>query len=225
MARRKINVDEAVELYEAGATSVQLAERYKATHPSILKALRKAGVKIRPPRRGSVSRHADKADKVAALYRDGLNMSSIADRLGIGRSTIRRLLIAKGIKPRPHGLREATITMPDDPYILGYLAGLFDGEGNLQTREKHGGNSISCKIAIYNTEPRVMDWLCENVGGKIRWDHARTVRHGWKPMGIWAIYRALDVKRFLEATLPLLIVKREQAVRMLEVIREKVDVY
>jgi hypothetical protein len=112
--------------------------------------------------------------------------------------------------------------MPNDPYVIGYIAGIFDGEGNLQLRYR--GN-MQAKVCIYNTNKHVIEWLSDQVpGSKIRRDTKRVEREGWLPCGIFSLYRARDVKIFLEAILPYLIVKKDAAITALAFFKEKFDI-
>ena len=147
-------------------------------------------------------------DKIVTAYKSGQTMRGIADHLEIGQGSVWRTLRAQGIKSRPHGLRQKTVEMPSDPGLIGYVAGLFDADGNVQFRNKHG-TSIGCKVSIYNTNRDLIEWLGDLMGGNMLWDTKRTERHGWKPMGSWTLYRARDVATFLKATRPFIIVKRD----------------
>lgn len=216
-------IDDIVASYESGQNTVQLGAKYDVSSRTIRKHLLRAGVVMRPPHRGSELRYDDAwIDDVVKAYLGGETMDVIAVRLGVGRGTVWRALTARAVTVRPHGLRASTVTVPSNPVHLGYLAGLLDGEGNLQMRLRNVGR-IGGKMAIYSTTAEVMDWLIANVGGKVRWDHKRTERNGWKPIGIWEVYRARDVAMLLEALLPHLIIKRETALTIITSIREKVD--
>jgi hypothetical protein len=212
MERRKIDVIEAAGLYGAGRTTVELAARYGVAPRSVRKALLRAGVTMRPPHRGSQPKIPTTVRAQAiAQYRKGASQAQIATDLAIGQSSVARILATAGMATRPHGLRRQTVTIPADLAVLGYIAGMLDGEGNLQVRRE---KSVGCKVAIYSTTAEVLDWLTTQVGGKVRWDHART-RRGWKPIGIWELTRARDVFALLTALLPYLIIKRAAAIEML----------
>lgn len=212
--------DVIVKEYLAGETSTSLGKRYGVSSHAILRLLRKANIRIRS--KGGSDKVYDEGWTAAfvAAYQAGEAIMSIAERMGVGHGTVWRALHSANIPPRPHGLRTRTVTVPTDPFILGYFAGLLDGEGNLQMKPKHDGKSVGCKLAIYNTNADVMAWLEGNIGGKARWDHKRVEREGWLPIGIWEIYRARDVAILLHAVLPLLIVKRQTAETMLALFDE-----
>jgi hypothetical protein len=205
--------------YLGGLTSVDLAAKYGMTPAAICRRLGRAGVRLRPARRRTIYDKAELAVEIASAYRSGEPMNQIGVRFGVSRSTVCRAIHSAGASTRPHGLRRRTVSVPTG-INLGYLAGLFDGEGNLQMRYK-SETSLACKIAIYSTTPEVMTWLTDNVGGAVRWDHARVKRRGWLPIGSWCVYRAQDVAALLAAMLPLLLVKRATAVKTLRVIRSR----
>lgn len=205
--------------YLGGATSTELGTKYGMTHAAVTRRLKRAGVALRPARRRTVYDKREKAAAMVAAYTAGEPMAQIGERFGVGRSTVCRAIHSAGATTRPHGLRRRTVSVPTGA-DLGYLAGLFDGEGNLQMRHKRRG-SLACKIAIYSTTAGVMDWLTEHVGGAVQWDRARMKRRGWLPIGAWCVYRVQDVAVLLTAMLPLLIVKRAAAVKALAIFRSR----
>lgn len=149
-------------------------------------------------------------------------MRELAETCSIGFSSVQRILRAAKVKTC--WARRQTIRPPTDPAVLGYLSGLFDGEGNLQFKDRHG--SIGCKMAIYNTCPEMMRWIVKHVpGGSLRYDTKRTRDRGWKPIGIWEVYRSRDVAALLMAMLPFLTAKRKSAEAALRLFSEKFDVH
>ena len=210
--------------YRSGQTTVEIAAKYNVHHVAINNRLRKMGIEIRKAQRRSPIDQSAFLERVSAAYRSGEPMPDIAAREGVGRSTINRALRDASVQTRRHGTRAKTVRIPDDPVKLGYFAGLFDGEGNLQFKQnKHDGyaDSTGCKLAIYSTTPSVMGWLTTNIGGKARWDYRRQERKGWLPCGSWEVYRALDVLTLLEWSLPVLLVKKKQAVKAIKFLRAK----
>lgn len=224
-ARKGPEIARLREEYEGGATSTELAAKYGCTHAAITRRLARAGVTLRPARRRAMYDKPETLAAIVSAYQGGVPMSEIAPTFGVSHSTVQRALKQSGVKLRPFGLRKRTVTVPTDPAALGYLCGLFDGEGNLQFRDKHAGRSIGCKMAIYNTDPGVMRWLMRTVGGKVLFDTARTKRHGWLPIGTWNVYRAQDVAALLAAMLPFLIVKKRQAENALRLFRHRFEIH
>jgi hypothetical protein len=98
--------------------------------------------------------------------------------------------------------------VPAPVAVLAYVAGVFDGEGSV---------SITCaqqryhtlRVEIVNTNPMLMQWLVEKMGGKIT-PLRQNQGLGTKPVFAW-ILRNLNAEVFLREVLPYLIVKREQA--------------
>jgi hypothetical protein len=202
--------------YLSGMTTVELGNKYGMTHMAVNGRLRRYGVTIRPARRRSLADRSNEMQEFARRYHEGCSMAEIANEAGVTHSTVQRALTQLGIKTRPHGLRSVTINIPVDPGVLGYLAGLFDGEGNLQFKSRTS-RSVACKIAIYSTTAAVMKWLKDNIGGTVCWGTKRVETKGWKPIGIWEVYRAREVDLLLRAMLPYLIIKRrsaEQAIKL-----------
>lgn len=152
--------------------------------------------------------------------KSGESLQSIASRMQVGFGTVQRCLNAAGIKKRPHGLRKRTIgDLPSDPGIIGYFSGLLDGEGNIQFKPNKG--KISYKLQIYNTHKGIMQWLLENIGGSVRWDYKRVERNGWKPCGIWSLYRAQDLYVILQWCFNHLVVKKDTANTLIQMLQAK----
>lgn len=215
-----IDVEEAAVLYRRGETTVTLGKRYDVTPSAINAALRRNGVAIRQPHRGSLPKGGKTmTDAIVAAYVRGDPPERIAGRLGLSPQTIRRRLQANGVTLRPGRLQPPTVSVPTDSAQLGYFAGLLDGEGHIHIRQRNGRNPGG-KLAIYSTTTGVMTWLQDNIGGRVRWVDRSS--QGWKLIGVWEIYRAYDVALLLQAALPLLIVKREKAHEVLAVLGSSV---
>lgn len=109
----------------------------------------------------------------------------------------------------------AHTTIPSDRAMLGYLAGLFDTEGDLcwQWRTDRA-NSI--RLTIYHTEKAVMDWLTATLNcGEVRWDTNPFELYDWKPAARWEVNDTRDAVALLTAILPFLIIKRALATTVL----------
>lgn len=94
-----------------------------------------------------------------------------------------------------------------------YLAGLFDGEGTVgyyNFRDRHEST-----VMITSTDPRVMTWIQEKVG----YGNICTIRNSYHRrkhvVHHWRISNKPRVKDFLEAVVPYLIIKKDQAELML----------
>lgn len=105
------------------------------------------------------------------------------------------------------------LVMPDDPGQLGYIAGIIDGEGHIGIKtafdkKKSKNVSHAVRVVIVNTNVRLMEWFTSRFGGSIACSKER--RADWKPRYSWQLHgRRAEV--FLDAILPFLVVKREQA--------------
>jgi len=100
-----------------------------------------------------------------------------------------------------------------------YLAGIIDGEGCLTIGAGRKGkvtnyNSI---IMIASTNEKLIQWLQTNFGGN--YYKAGRVSEKWKQAYIWRFLKKKDIEQLLLAVLPYLIIKREQAILLLEFVR------
>lgn len=93
-------VDELVALYEAGATLVELGERFSIHRRTAAAHLVRRSVPIR--RRGLDERHLAEA---VELYSGGLTLMEVGLRFGVSQQTVGRALVAAGIALRPSGRR------------------------------------------------------------------------------------------------------------------------
>lgn len=71
----------------------------------------------------------------------------------------------------------------------GYIAGLVDGEGSISvTRIKQQSHHLGVMVSVCNTDVRMIDWLVERLGGRIKWqygyDKGGTIRQP-KPIARW----------------------------------------
>lgn len=213
-----------VEAYRNGETGTSIADRYGVKHNTVYELLRRNRIEIRA--RGGREKIYDEGftQEFARLYRDGLNVRQIASQLNVGTGTVQRRLAALKAT-RPNGVRAKTITIPEDRGVLGYIAGLLDGEGNIQFKASGRHKTIGCKLQIYNTNQEVIEWLHANIGGGVmKQDRSK---HGWKTCWVWSLYRARDMRMFLRAVLPFLIIKRNTAIAALalfdEILKEADD--
>jgi hypothetical protein len=217
--------NELADEYLGGSTTVSLAKKYKMSPAAVNRRLTRAGIAMRAARRGSASKTTeDAATKIVAAYKSGESSADVGSRFGVGRSSVMRMVAKAGVTTRRNGTRSRSVTLPTEPLKIGYLAGLFDGEGNLQFRNKRtwaGAETMGCKISIYSTVPAVMGWLTANIGGKARWDYKRQEVKGWLPIGIWEVYRFQDVLVLLELLLPHLLVKKKQAIKAIKFLRDR----
>jgi hypothetical protein len=108
-----------------------------------------------------------------------------------------------------------------DKTKFAYLAGLIDGEGSfcISRVNTSFGYSFARCIVVANTDKKVMKWLVQNFGGRVKVfalrnpeKHKRRLQ--WLPNG------TKNLENLVLGILPYLVIKREQAKVFLEFIRE-----
>ncbi len=124
---------------------------------------------------------------------------------------------------------ETTSKVYDNPQqaaLLGYLAGIIDGEGTLRINKTTSASSLAHRKAtelgaIYSpvigvgmVDRRVPELLAEHLGGSVREERVRNGqrRSIWR----WTITSRPKAIAVLQLLTPLLIVKREQAELLLD---------
>jgi hypothetical protein len=100
-----------------------------------------------------------------------------------------------------------------------YLAGIIDGEGCLTIGAGRKGTvtNYNSVIMVVNTSEKLIKWLVHNFGGNY-YKSGRSVPNS-KPAFIWRFLKHKDIELLLLAILPYLIIKREQALTLLEFVR------
>lgn len=110
----------------------------------------------------------------------------------------------------PKGVRDSRLRLPLTAVDLAYLAGLFDGEGCLT---RANGRPV---IQIGMTDRDVIEYLT-SLGGTMREEHPPGNR---RPLYRWRLLARREVIEFLDAVLPYLRVKRDDASARLLELRE-----
>lgn len=108
-----------------------------------------------------------------------------------------------------------------DKTKFAYLAGLIDGEGSfcISRIDTPFGHSFGRQIVVANTDQKVMKWLVQNFGGRVKVSALRNPdRH--KRRLQWLPSDTKNLERIILGILPYLVIKREQAKLFLEFIRE-----
>lgn len=98
---------------------------------------------------------------------------------------------------------------------LVYLAGLFDGEGTVEVRLAERSNRTPCwtvRIAITNTDGRVIHWLVDTFGGKVY--SPKRVKSN-KIVYQWSL-SARPNKELIKELFPFLKIKKIQVEMLLE---------
>lgn len=99
-------------------------------------------------------------------------------------------------------LADVSIKLPVEPFDLGYLAGIIDGEGSIGLRRQR------TFVAVYNNDATLMRWLESNIGGNVGWD---ADKRGREPNHTWSISAARDVYYLCVTMLPYLKIKKTDA--------------
>ena len=109
----------------------------------------------------------------------------------------------------PDASWEATLTLPDDPAVPAYIAGLIDGEGSvLKISYGKGRVGYGWQVKVQMTDQAVIAWL-GSFGGKT--DDYKPRQETWKHVYAWNVSRRRDVLYLLERIAPYMIVKRDRA--------------
>lgn len=103
------------------------------------------------------------------------------------------------------------------PSERGYIAGVIDGEGCITARNDPSvrqGRKFWGYIGVTNTDPRMVLWLRDRIGGHITIQHSERIsgKDGkpWKRAYVWRLsMRQAEV--LLKEMMPLLVVKKDQA--------------
>jgi hypothetical protein len=119
-----------------------------------------------------------------------IRISQLAKCLNRHRTTIERFLKSKGIRIGLKGrIQSSSIKIPGT-IALGYIAAMIDGEGEVGfARYRQSFRGIYPTLSISNTSEELMNWLLQNVGGKV---YKRTaIGFRKKPFYEWRIRRSL----------------------------------
>src|ERR1700758_5619023 len=117
---RKLSPDEQVELaalYQAGASMLELARKYRIHRQTVARHLKREGVELR----GQLKRTPELIEQATNLYAKGHSTTEVAKQLGVEASTIGRALKQAGVKLRSQppiaGANHVTSesTLPDSP--------------------------------------------------------------------------------------------------------------
>lgn len=90
-----VEVDRLVADYQAGAGVLELANRYGIHRATVTAHLRRRDVLRR-----STGLDVNERAEAVRLYRAGLSLRAIGQRLGVGRKTVRAVVISAGVAIR-----------------------------------------------------------------------------------------------------------------------------
>ena len=88
-----------VELYQAGASALELARQFNMHRQTVARQLIKAGVELR----GQLKRTPQLTEQAKKLYAEGHSTTEIAKQLGVEASTVGRALKRAGVTPSAAG--------------------------------------------------------------------------------------------------------------------------
>lgn len=153
-------------------------------------------------------------DEVYKRVLAGESVSGLAKEIGVNTSSLSRLLRRRfDFVPTPFW--SPTLTLPDNPGLVGYIAGLVDGEGSIVRRNDSPRGGWCVTISLTHRE--TIDWLV-SWGGRLTSTGKANDRNrlGNKPVWRWMVARQQDVVALLRAIIPYLIVKQDKAQRALQ---------
>ena len=109
--------------------------------------------------------------------------------------------------------RIPAIRIPEDRALLGYIAGIVDGEGCISIcpvfdKQKSVSTSHALKVIVVNTDRDLITWLVDSVGGSMCGRHVQKAT--WRVPYTWTVggQNAADL---LRAIRPWLRIKAAQA--------------
>lgn len=103
--------------------------------------------------------------------------------------------------------------MTQEVEVLAYIAGMLDGEGCISIKRQcyahsYYGPYFSLTVRIANTNPFVIEFIQEHIGGSLYFYENHTKQHKTMYEVSWCSLKAQEVLKLL---LPFLIVKKEPA--------------
>jgi DNA-binding CsgD family transcriptional regulator len=129
---------EAVAMYQGGASTYEVAEHYAVSRTAIKMLLRRQGISIRRPGRPSLP--PDLAEeRVCILRLEGVRLSDIARRMGLGTGTVSEILVRSGLHTRLKRGENSTARRKIKPEQEPELIQLYlEGATLAQLAEKYG---------------------------------------------------------------------------------------
>ena len=212
---KNLNLEEerrVAKAFVSGEKITHIAKRLELSIDVIRHGLIRQGVY--QPRWAPHKFTEDERRQMLDLHSEGFSDTGIARHMDLNRKSIRKYLNKMGMKPNLERLRSRTLNLPTEPAILGYIAGIVDGEGNIFSRLRPK-RSLQVVVAVTNTDKSLIDWLMR-IGGRVQHNVSKgSVNHfGKKEVYRWIVSRRRDVKPLVEAILPYLIVKRADAIKV-----------
>lgn len=106
--------------------------------------------------------------------------------------------------------------------VLGYIAGILDGEGGISLKRNISGGRrcFTTLIQVTSTNEDMLCFLKRKLGGGIykhSWKYS--IEHNLKKSWVWHLRQYREVEKLLKHVLPLLIIKKKQALLVLKYIK------
>ena len=92
-------VSEMAALYKAGSNTHQIGEKFEIGHPSVWKALKRAGIELRPAVKRLYLSPEQRAE-IAVLYKTGATYLDLSKQFDVSGSVLQTALAEHGITPR-----------------------------------------------------------------------------------------------------------------------------
>lgn len=147
--------------------------------------------------------------EAADLHARGESYLHLADAEGVHKKTlaraVRRFRCGIGVAYRRSSPQ--TVVVPDDAALVGYLAGLVDGEGSIITTKE------GVILQVVNTNKPVIDFLSVTFGGNVTSvDHGKYPNRGQrKTLYMWRHTRRRDALALIRAIELYLVIKKAKA--------------
>jgi len=219
LPHRKLSEEQEImvaDAFVAGEKMADIVRRLDLTRKVVRNALKRRGVYVLRRERPHKFTEDERRQMVDLYLNKEITRGDIAKRMGVSVGAVENNLIKAGITLKNKGLRSRTLNLPADPALVGYIAGIVDGEGNILSRLRLG-RRLQVVVAVTSTDKSLVDWLMR-IGGRFQRDITRssTNHFGKKEVLRWIVSRRRDVKLLIEAILPYLIIKRADAIKALK---------
>ena len=141
----------------------------------------------------------------------------ILERMSIKRRNRQQAYLLAFSKGR---IKKQIVKIPKEGWKIAYLAGLIDGEGHI------GISKGRPQISVYNTNEEVMKWIVRNFHGSMyrnRYYQKNIERK--KMIFYWSVASTTEAYKLLNATIPFLIIKRKEAMNLIQHLETRISKY
>lgn len=125
--------------------------------------------------------------------------------------SVRRMAFELGVTKKHKGaVRKNQFHIFDVSTVdVAYIAGFFDADGSVSSGLNKEGKPYF-NVGIYNTNIDVLDWIADTIGGTI-YRHKTRAGFNKLPFFQWRLTNRPDMRKFLNAVIPFLRIKRKKA--------------